>query len=134
MFRSVLVALAALALLIAPAHARHHRHHTHHRYSGDEGRPTDCYGIPWCGCWLAKHLGLDRLATHINLNAAIEWLHVGTAADGPAPGVIGVQPHHVFLVVKVTGPHRVLAISGNDGNRVRTRERDTGKVIAWRNQ
>jgi hypothetical protein len=65
-------------------------------------------------------------------NLARNWAHWGRPASGPAPGVIGVMPHHVFKVIKVTGPGRVLAISGNDGHAVRTRERSTRQVIAWR--
>jgi len=65
-------------------------------------------------------------------NLARNWAHYGTPAAGPAPGVIGVMPHHVFKVIAVDGPGRVLAISGNDSHAVRTRERSTRGVIAWR--
>lgn len=67
-----------------------------------------------------------------NLARAIEWARVGSPAMGPAPGVIGVLPHHVFQVIAVLGRDSVMAISGNDGNAVRTRPRSTAGVIAWR--
>jgi hypothetical protein len=82
----------------------------------------------WCGWWMALRKGLsDR-----RLWLAREWAHVGQPASGPAPGVIGVMRHHVYEVVQVVAPGRVLAISGNDGHRVRTRVRSTRGTIAWR--
>lgn len=65
-------------------------------------------------------------------NLARNWAHWGHAAPGPAPGVIGVMPHHVFKVISVLGRGMVMAISGNDGHAVRTRARSIGGVIAWR--
>lgn len=124
---------AALSIALAQpasAHHRHHhwRHHAQHQHN-ESGRPADCYGIPWCGCWLRHHFGLTNKA----LNLARNWASMfGHRASGPAPGVVGVKSHHVFLVIRVTGPGRVLAISGNDGHAVRTRERSTRGVIAWR--
>jgi hypothetical protein len=67
-----------------------------------------------------------------SLNLARNWARVGNAAHGPAPGVIGVMAHHVFKVISVIGPGKVLALSGNDGHAVRTRVRSTSGVIAWR--
>ena len=86
-------------------------------------RPRD-----WCGWWLRHHLGVaDRL-----YNAARAWARYGDRASGPAPGVIAVYPHHVGIVVSVPGPGRMVMKSGNDGHAVRTRERSTRGVIAWR--
>lgn len=65
-------------------------------------------------------------------NLARNWSHYGSAASGPAPGVIGVMAHHVFRVIEVLGRGLVMAISGNDGGQVRTRPRTTNRVIAWR--
>ena len=65
-------------------------------------------------------------------NLARNWAHWGRPASGPAPGVIGVMPHHVFKVVQVLGHGTVLAVSGNDGHAVRVRPRSTAGVIAWR--
>jgi len=77
------------------------------------------------------HTGI-RSRPGVNLDRAIEWLKVGVRVFGPAPGVIGVQAHHVYQVIRVTGRGRVLAISGNDGNAVRVRERSTSNTIGWR--
>ena len=142
-----------IGLLSTQAHA-HHRHkhlhharHHHHRVASaaltraaessslsaahfSSARPRDCYGIPWCGCWLKHALGISD--GKLNLNLARNWARVGRRVSGPSPHVIGVMPHHVFLVVRVLGPDRVLAISGNDGHAVRTRVRSTRGVIAWR--
>lgn len=84
---------------------------------------------PWCGLWMQRHTGIHGPG---NLARAIEWRHVGREAYGPGPGVIGVMPHHVFQVVAVLEHGLVLAISGNDGNAVRTRPRSTAGVVAWR--
>ena len=104
------------------AHKRYARHwHTHRHYA--DGRPG-----AWCGWYMRKLLGVADEA----LNLAANWAHWGQPVPGPAPGVIGVMPHHVFRVVRVVGPGRVLATSGNDGHAVRTRVRSTSGVIAWR--
>ena len=90
-------------------------------------RPAGCPSA-WCGCWLARQLGLSDK----RLWRAIEWAHVGHRVSGPAPGVIAVFPHHVGIVVGVPrGGHMILK-SGNDGHAVRIRERSTAGVVAWR--
>lgn len=89
-----------------------------------DGRPS-----AWCGWWLRHEVGQDP---GVEYNLARNWAHWGHAAPGPAPGVIGVLPHHVFKVIEVLNPGKVLAISGNDGHAVRTRPRSTSGVIAWR--
>jgi hypothetical protein len=85
--------------------------------------------VPWCGLFMEQHTGIRGPG---NLARAIEWRHVGRPAAGPAPGVIGVMPHHVFMVLAVLPRGMVLAISGNDGNAVRTGPRSTAGVVAWR--
>lgn len=92
------------------------------------GPPPGCPARAWCGCWLAQHLGIkDR-----SLWLAREWARIGSAASGPAPGVIAVWPHHVGIVRQVTGPGRAVVLSGNDSRAVRERERSLRGVIAWR--
>lgn len=111
-----LLLLALMLCLSGGAEAHGHRHHHGH-------------GVPWCGIWMEGHTGIHGPG---NLAMAREWAHVGSPAYGPAPGVIGVMAHHVFQVISVLGNGTVLAISGNDGNAVRTRPRSTAGVIAWR--
>jgi hypothetical protein len=83
----------------------------------------------WCGWEMRQLVGRDPGRA---FNLARNWAHWGRAASGPAPGVIGVMPHHVFKVIAVLGRGQVLAISGNDGHAVRTRPRSIAGVIAWR--
>lgn len=113
--RYVMGLVMALAVM-GSAEAHGHRHHGGH-------------GVPWCGIWMEGHTGIHGPG---NLARAIEWRNVGQAASGPGPGIIGVLPHHVFQVISVLGNGMVLAISGNDGNAVRTRPRSTAGVVAWR--
>jgi len=147
--RTVILILFALFISSgAQAHRHHHVHltrNTHsrvvrvaHRFEPSayrsrasaethtisDGRPS-----AWCGWWMRHEVGQDP-GTDYNL--ARNWEHWGHAAPGPAPGVIGVMPHHVFKVIEVLKPGEVLAISGNDGHAVRTRPRSTSGVIAWR--
>lgn len=152
--RRFLLAVAVCMSFIPTANAqpRHHKHH-HQKVM----QPQDCFlglcEIPtqtkrvinkttraiarfardprpraWCGWWMRQRYHVaDR-----SYNLARKWAHFGSAASGPCEGCIGVQPHHVFEVVRVVGPGKVLAISGNDGRAVRTRVRSTHRVIAWR--
>lgn len=134
-----IVALLLLALtFVAPARADDWEK-TADQYSAGmigaspqyhRGRVAHVAGRPraWCGWWLAKHFGLnDR-----RLWRAIAWAHVGSAASGPAPGVIAVWRHHVGVVTGVPGPGRIVLLSGNDGHAVRERERSSRGVVAWR--
>jgi hypothetical protein len=120
------IALLALLLCVstsAQAHGHRH-HHSTFTHSVKDGRPT-----AWCGWEMRQLVGRDP---GVEYNLARNWARWGSAASGPAPGVIGVMPHHVFKVVAVLGRGTVLAISGNDGHAVRTRPRPTAGVIAWR--
>jgi hypothetical protein len=83
----------------------------------------------WCGWWMRQHLG-GQFGPEFNV--ARNWLNVGRSLPGPRPGALGIKTHHVFQVVRVVDPGRVLAISGNDHNAVRTRLRSTFDVIGWR--
>lgn len=87
----------------------------------------------WCGAWMRDHVG-KIIGEEIGpvYNRAIEWAHFGSPAAGPAPGTIVVWPHHVGMVVHVPGPGKIVAISGNDGHRVRVRERSTKGIVAYR--
>jgi hypothetical protein len=110
---------------------RHAKRHGHHRVATSRVSHTSGYGprpAAWCGYFMRTQTGLKDAS----LNLARNWAHVGSAVHGPAPGVIGVMSHHVFKVVSVIGPGKVLALSGNDGHAVRTRVRSTSGVIAWR--
>jgi len=97
--------------------------------SGAIGADSRERPVEWCGWWMRQHLGRHYGP---EFNVARNWLNAGRPLDGPRPGAIGVKAHHVFQVVRVIDPGRVLAISGNDHNDVRTRVRPTSDVIGWR--
>ena len=94
--------------------------------------PVQAKPRAWCGWWMAHHKGIQDPKLHRKLWLARNWAHVGRPAPGPARGVIGVTMHHVYEVIEVISSTQVLAISGNDGRRVRTRVRSTHGTIAWR--
>jgi hypothetical protein len=135
---AVLQLTAGSAASAAPRghHSHHHELRIAHQYGSSrhaeygssrhvaDGRPS-----AWCG-WEMRQLVGGNAGPEYNL--ARNWAHWGRPAGGPAPGVIGVMPHHVFKVVQVLGHGTVLAISGNDGHAVRVRPRSTAGVIAWR--
>ena len=135
---AVLQLTAGSAASAAPRghHSHHHELRIAHQYGSSrhaeygssrhvaDGRPS-----AWCG-WEMRQLVGGNAGPEYNLPR--NWAHWGRPAGGPAPGVIGVMPHHVFKVVQVLGHGTVLAISGNDGHAVRVRPRSTAGVIAWR--
>lgn len=92
------------------------------------GPPAGCPARAWCGCFLSKLLGLNRR----DLWLARNWAGVGTRVSGPVADAIVVWPHHVGIIKKVTGHGRAIVLSGNDGRRVRERERSLAGVIAYR--
>jgi hypothetical protein len=142
-----LFALAATPASAYPHHGfRHSVHHYYHhqvhrphqrgwrgsgyaRHGGGwgsrghgDGRPAGCPVGLWCGCYLARILGITDTA----YNSAIHWLNYGHAVSGPRPGAIAVGPHHVAKLLHSVGGGRWLIQDGNDGPvRIHTRS------IAW---
>jgi len=104
------------------------RTHSAAREFPGHSRPSDCYGIAWCGCYLRHYFGLhDR-----SLNLARRWASVGHRA-GPHTGAIVVWSHHVGVMKSdVDAQGRALVLSGNDGHGVRLRLRYVGRAIAFR--
>ncbi|KQY98439.1 hypothetical protein ASD45_19175 [Pseudolabrys sp. Root1462] len=64
-------------------------------------------------------------------NRADQWADFGSPADGPAVGVIVVWPHHVGIITERT-ERGFIVRSGNDGGKVRERERSLRGAIALR--
>jgi len=93
------------------------------------GRPTNCRGIAWCGCWL-------RDALHIadsSLNLALNWARKFPRTS-PHVGAVVVWSHggghgHVGQIVG-GGPGHWEIQSGNDGGAVRTRVRNISNAYA----
>lgn len=110
MLRTGLVALACL-MAVLPAEARKYHHH-----------------VPWCGLYMMQITGKHNP----RLARAIEWRREGYDAGGPCVGCIVVWPHHVGKIVGRNDRGQWMVLSGNDGNRVRTRPRDLGRAVAFR--
>jgi|SRR5581483_69154 len=110
------VILAVLFLLLVPLssanaywtsdvgnnHARISHHYERHftrrespiRTILSDARPSDCYGIPWCGCYLRHLLGIaDK-----SFNSASRWFAWGHNSQ-PCAGCVAVSRHHVALIV-----------------------------------
>ena len=95
--------------------------------ASESGRPSDCYHIPWCGCWLRHHFGLADRA----LNLARAWASIGHATSAHA-GAIVVWSHHVGVLQSDERNGSAMVLSGNDGHAVRERERSLRGAIAFR--
>jgi hypothetical protein len=82
----------------------------------------------WCGWWLRQQLSIPDKS----LNLARMWAVKRQRVSGPCVGCIAVWPHHVGLVTgHGSKPGTAVIKSGNDGGRVRERERSIRNVIAW---
>ena len=81
----------------------------------------------WCGWFMRQELGVSDK----RFNRAAEWRRFGSPADNPAVGVIVVWPHHVGIITGRTETGFVVK-SGNDGGKVRERERHLRGAIAFR--
>lgn len=159
MLKKIAIAFSLIVILTVDAEAKHIRynHHIHstvnnaqianieqQRFSWSNplqnltSIPGTVYNVShpyfaWCGWWMRKHVS-ETLGMNFgpDYNRAIAWARVGRPTSGPSPGVIAVKRHHVMQVVSVPSPGRIVAISGNDGHRVKVRERSTKGIIAWR--
>lgn len=114
MLRSFLLGLVMLAYLGSTA--------------GASGRPMGCPARAWCGCFLSHDLGIHRR----DLWVARNWAKIGVPAGGPVAGAIVVWRHHVGVIKRVTSKGKAIVRSGNDGGRVRERERSISGAIAFR--
>ena len=140
MKRAVLAIGIGLISTQAHAHHRHHHHARHHVVASvahnwvapSNGNATPfSYGPrprAWCGFYMRQLLGVADAA----YNLARNWTHYGRHADGPASGMVVVFAHHVGLLVRPGSGGRWIVKSGNDGHRVRERERSIVGAIAFR--
>lgn len=86
------------------------------------GRPS-----AWCGWYMRQLMGVADRA----FNLAREWASYGHATTAHS-GAIVVWPHHVGKIVGECHGSVCPVLSGNDGHRVRTRERSVARAIAFR--
>ena len=132
--------IALLCLLVtstAQAHTRHHRHHhpfhhyAHHRHHGvryAHGSSTSGdRPHAWCGWYMRQIMHVADAAYDLARN----WAHWGKETT-PHEGAIVVWPHHVGKIVGPCHGSQCVVLSGNDGHRVRTRERSVAGAIAFR--
>lgn len=111
--KNLAVALA-LILSTSPAYA--------------EGKPKGCPRL-WCGCWLAKHLGLSDAS----LNSAREWLRFPHTS--PHAGSVAVlrrgRGGHVGIVKAIDANGNPTLLSGNHNHRVGIGVYPKSRVIAY---
>jgi hypothetical protein len=75
--------------------------------------PSGCPRIAFCGCGVAHYIFGKVNGSMRRLWVAANWLRFPSAA--PAPGMAAARAHHVFAIVRVLGPDRVLAYDPNSG-------------------
>jgi hypothetical protein len=109
MLRLFVAAMTLLALSL-PAEARHH-HKRHFVSTGSVigGRPANCPRA-YCGCGASLHL-FGRIIPALNL--AANWLRFPRAE--PAPKMVAVRRHHVFVLEQHIGGNVWLAWDANSG-------------------
>jgi hypothetical protein len=86
------------------------------------GRPTGCPHA-YCGCGLARFLGL----TDTRLNLAWNWAKLFPHVGSPQPGAVAVRHGHVFQLVAHAGGSRwVVRDYNSGGGKSRIHIRDVG--------
>ena len=122
------------------AHAHHHRHHRyvrrHYRpvvreyaQSGSNVARARSRGLPWCGAFMSDYFHIGGAAGRM-LWVARNWARKGVATIAHI-GAVVVWSHHVGIITGGSPGHWEVT-SGNDGHRVRTRERSLRGAIAFR--
>jgi hypothetical protein len=79
------------------------------------GRNPTGWARAWCGRFLRLIVPSDPGPS---FDAARNWARYGRDAGGPFPGVIGVMPHHVGIVLGRCDDGSVLMRSGNHNRTV----------------
>jgi hypothetical protein len=126
---TVCIFLSVLLLELFGSQAMARQHHRVHRVQSAASRPSDCYGIPWCGCYLRHYFGLNDTG----LNTAASWARVGQATSARS-GAIVVWPNHVGVMKSdPDASGKAMVLSGNDGGgQARERLRSIRGAIAFR--
>lgn len=94
----------------------HHSHRVRHASGGDSRtativeHPAGCPSRSFCGCGAS----IEVFGRNIReLWLAANWFKFPPAS--PAPGMVAVRNHHVFVIRQVLGGGRVLAYDANSG-------------------
>lgn len=74
--------------------------------------PAGCPARSFCGCGVSLHV-FGKVVREGGLAIAAEWLRFPRTA--PAPGMVAARRGHVFAILKVISPGRVLAYDPNSG-------------------
>ena len=124
--------IAVLALAASPAHARKHhasRHHSQHviltygQASYGETylpHPSGCPARAFCGCGAAVEVFGSAVRS---LWPAAAWFKFPHAS--PAPGMVGVRSHHVFVLRQhIEGSIWLIADYNSGGHQSRLHQRD----------
>jgi len=108
---------------------QHEHREPHVRHASVGSRPSDCYGIAWCGCYLRHVYGIaDK-----RLNLARAWASVGSNAGGPHVGAVVVWAHHVGKITGQDSRGNWIVLSGNSGRAGVTEvPRSIKRAIAFR--
>lgn len=75
------------------------------------GAPEGCPFRRFCGCALAKFLGISDK----RLNLAWNWARLFPRRSHPAPGLAAVRPHHVMLLVSQVSARDWVVLDFNSG-------------------
>jgi hypothetical protein len=92
------------------------------------GRNPTGWARAWCGKFLRMIVPHDPGPT---FDLARNWSRYGRPS-GPAPGAIGVMPHHVGIVIGRCADGRIHLRSGNHNRRVGDGCYAAGRFIAFR--
>jgi len=129
MKRSLAVAATLFAVLISslPAQARHHHYKYHYRHQqfapadtfyrvteaveSIVSHPSGCPRIAFCGCGASIEV-FGRPIRELYL--AANWFKFPHTS--PAPGMVAVRTHHVFVIRSVNSDGSVVAYDANSGH------------------
>lgn len=108
-------------------HARKSYAHGPSRKSYAQAAPRGVKGVGarparWCGWWMRTQKGGGP-----ELNLARNWARWGHPS-GPKVGAVVVWPHHVGMITGRTASGWIVK-SGNDGGRVRERQRSVAGAV-----
>ena len=84
-------------------------------YAGEiVSHPPGCPRVAFCGCGAAVEVFGGNGREHRELWPASAWF--AFAPTTPAPGMVAVRPHHVFVIRRVLDALNVIAYDANSGS------------------